>query len=99
MSLHQKPTMSKGHPTSKADSDRTPMNRPGDYLSVLCWRPMRTEPVETGRAASVRGHIWRGLIRVNRLFAILFQKRRNGSEALGSMWVCGGGLQPVPTAS
>jgi hypothetical protein len=34
MSLHQKPTMSKSHPTNLADNQRSPILVPGDVLSV-----------------------------------------------------------------
>ena len=49
-----------------------PRFTPGDRSSVLCWRPKRTETVETVSAASVRGHIWTGLIRVNAFLQFYF---------------------------
>jgi hypothetical protein len=49
-----------------------PRFTPGDRSSVLCWRPKRTEPVETGRAASVSGHIWAALSRVNAFLQFYF---------------------------
>ena len=49
-----------------------PRFTPGDRSSVLCWRPKRTEPVETSSAASVRGHIWRPLSRVNAFLQFCF---------------------------
>ena len=53
MSLHQKPTMSKSHPTKEADNDWTPIYTGGPVVH-LCWRPLRSEPVEAVSAASVR---------------------------------------------
>src|SRR5690606_14725403 len=49
-----------------------PRFTPGDRSSVLCWRPKRTETVETVSAASVRGHIWTALIRVNAFLQFYF---------------------------
>jgi len=97
MSLHQKPTMSKSHPTKEADSDGTPICVPGDLLSDLCWRPKRTEPVETGRAASVKGHIWTALSRVNAFLQFNFARRWKPPKPLFLIWILRPGFQgPTP---
>ena len=55
MSLHQKPTMSKSHPTNEADNNGSPIYTGGPVVRS-CWRPKQLETVETVCAASVRGN-------------------------------------------
>jgi hypothetical protein len=71
MSLHQKPTMSKSRRHNEADNYGAPIYTGGPVVR-LCWRPIRMEPVETGSTASVSGHIWAVLSRVNRLLQFYF---------------------------
>jgi hypothetical protein len=72
MSLHQKSTMSKSHPTKQADKKCSPTEWTGGHLSVLSWRPMRTSQEKPGGAASVSGHIWAALSRVNAFLQFYF---------------------------
>ena len=72
MSLHQKPTMSKSHPTFEADNYRSPIYTGGPVIhSVLATDANRAGKIRQRRVGE--GHIWGGLDSVNRLFAILLR--------------------------
>ena len=72
MSLHQKPTMSKSHRHKEADNNGSPIYTGGPVVrSMLATEAM--EPVETGITASVRGHIWAAVSRVNSLLQFYFK--------------------------
>ena len=73
MSLHQKPTMSKSRPNVRSGQLSIPDLHRGTGYPFYIWRPMLVEPGKPGSAASVTGHIWRGVDSVNRLFAILLR--------------------------
>jgi hypothetical protein len=71
MSLHQKPTMSKSHPTKVADSYRSPIYTGGPVVrSELATDA--TGAGKTGSAASVSGHIWAVLDSVNAFLQFYF---------------------------
>ena len=80
MSLHQKPTMSKSHPTKEADNDWAPIYTGGPVVH-LCWRPLRSEPVETVSAASVRGHLGGVRDSVNAFLQFCFAFSRNPQKS------------------
>lgn len=76
MSLHQKLTMSKNHPDINRRTAMEPrFLLPGDRLSVCVWRPTQ-RAVETVSAASVRGHIWGALSRVNAFLQFYFTRAK-----------------------
>jgi hypothetical protein len=95
MSLHQKPTMSKSHRTKEADNNGSPIYTGGPVVRLML-ATEAMEPVETGSTASVRGHIWVAVSRVNSLLQFYFKEA--GTRGFPPFLACfayGNGLQAI----
>jgi hypothetical protein len=77
MSLHQKPTMSKSHPTNEADNNGSPIYTGGPVVrSVLATEANRDSRNRQRRVGE--GPYMDGLDSGQRLFAILFRRPVQG---------------------